>query len=148
MVLINAIFYHNIENFYKKYIDELKECLEYEIDGLVITINNKTLWNEINSKWKVDHHNHYNIALKGESQSEITTLKNIEWQISRNGNLIPVAIFEPVIILDRKIERATLSNYKNVKNLKLKIGNKILVSLSNDVIPYVEKNITDNISQR
>jgi len=66
---------------------------------------------------------------------------------SKLGNLIPVAIFDEVTILGRKITKASLSNYETVERLNLEVGDKIIVSLNNDVIPYVVKNETKEIYQ-
>ena len=76
------------------------------------------------------------------------SLLNIKWKVQHSGRVIPTAIFKSIYILDRKIERATLNNYKNVLKMKLEFGDEILVSLSNDVIPYIEENITKGIKQR
>jgi DNA ligase (NAD+) len=64
------------------------------------------------------------------------------------GNLSPTAFFEPVTIGGSKIQRASLSNYQNVIYMQFEIEDEILVSRANDIIPYVEENITKGKKQR
>jgi DNA ligase (NAD+) len=63
-----------IESFFEEYKTSLREKWIFETDGLVIQVNDKTLYGSIDSKYVVDHHHHYNIALKPSSESAITTL--------------------------------------------------------------------------
>lgn len=133
-----------IGNYYKEYLDKKREEWNYETDGIIITVNNNTLHSEIDSRWVVDHHHHYNLAFKPPSEGKETKLLGIDWQVSRQGSIIPVAIFEPIHIGGAKLERATLHNYQNVKNLKLKLGDKLYVERANDVIPYVKENRSNN----
>ena len=99
------------------------------------------------AKYVISHDHKFNIALKPKSQGVKTVFQNVEWQVSRFGTLIPVAVFEPAYILNREITRASLSNYKNFLRMDLDIGDEIFITLNNDVIPYLEKNITKNIEQ-
>lgn len=145
-VTVNAV--NKIEEYYKHYLDSLRVSWEFETDGLVITINNKELQRNIDSKWIVEHHHHYNIALKPISEVKETKLTGIEWNLSRHGYLIPIALFNSITILGRDIKKASLTNYQNVVDMNLEIGDKLLVSLANDVIPYVEENISKGIKQR
>ena len=123
-----------------------RDIYTYEIDGLVITLNN--ISDQKQNEGTSEHHHNYQIALKFQSEIKETTLIDIFWDVSRNGNLIPTAIVELITILGRQIGRASLSNYENVVRLDLEKGDKVLISLSNDVIPYVEENITKGIKQR
>lgn len=127
---------------YEQYLNEKRESWEYETDGLIIAINNCELHEKINKGRSLEHHNHYNIALKPPSVGVITTFKEIEWQVSRHGEVIPVAIFEPVNILGSSIQRASLSNAGIVNDLNLKVGDQIEVVKANDVIPQVTRNIS------
>jgi DNA ligase (NAD+) len=137
-----------LEKYRAEYIETLRESWQYETDGIVIVVNNFSLWNGINSKYEVGHHNHYNIAWKPESVSAETTLISIDWQVSRQGKLIPVAVVEPVVIGGATISRASLTCYDNVIAMKLEKGDKVKLSRRNDVIPYIEKNVSKGILQR
>jgi len=122
----------------------LRSEWEFETDGLIITVNDASLFDEIDSRWVIDHHHHYSIALKPPSESRETSLERIEWQVSRQGNVVPVAVFSPVIIGGAKIERASLANASTVRSMRLKEGSKLLVERANDVIPYVKENLSRN----
>ncbi len=137
-----------IESFYKKYLASLRTAWPYESDGLVLTVDDNEKWEKINSKYEVSHHNHYNIALKPPSQSKETTLEGIEWNVSRSGKLIPIALFKTINVGGANISRASLTSYENVIKMKMEKGDTILVSRANDVIPYVEENVTKKVSQR
>jgi DNA ligase (NAD+) len=112
-----------------------REDVEYEIDGIVIVINDISIQRSLEDD--NEHHPQWNIAWKFPSQGSWTTLKSIEWNTSKHGRLIPVGIFEPVIIGGAQITRATLNNYKQILDLKLNIGDSIFVQRANDVIPKI-----------
>lgn len=136
---------NDFEKIYDSYIGTLRDRWLFETDGLIVTVNRTSLFDSIDSRWVVDHHHHYSIALKPPAESRKTRLIRIEWQISRQGNIIPVAVFTPVTIGGAKIERATLSNAANVKQLRLAEGDELLIERANDVIPYIKENLSDNI---
>lgn len=136
-----------IEETYNNYVNLLRQEFEYETDGLVFQVNDLSQLERIDSFYVIDNYHHYNFALKPKSVSVETAIRRIEWGGSKLGNLIPVAIFDEVTILDRKITKASLSNYETVERLNLEVGDKIIVSLNNDVIPYIVKNETKEIYQ-
>lgn len=129
-----------LEKFYSEYISTLRGKWLYETDGLIIIVNDRGLHEEIDSRWVLDRHHHYAMALKPPSESMTTVLNGIEWQVSRQGNLIPVAIFEPVFIGGARLSRASLHNAENVIAMKLLPGDEIVIERANDVIPYVREN--------
>ncbi len=131
-----------IDAFFQLYLNEKRNEWLYETDGLIITVDSCSDFSDIDNRWVVDHHHHYAIALKPPVEAHETLLKNVFWQVSRQGNVIPVANFEPVFIGGAKIERATLNNYDNVVNLKLAPGDRLLIERANDVIPYVRANLS------
>jgi len=126
----------------QQYLDTIRDAWNYETDGLVLTVNDRKKWDTINTKYEVSHHNHYNIALKPPSEGKETTLLEIDWQVSRQGKLVPVAIVAPVTMGGATIRRATLNNLDNVKKLKLHEGDTVLIERANDVIPFFAKNLT------
>lgn len=133
-----------ISRYFEEYTERFRDEWEYETDGLIISVDDRQLFDEIDSRWVVDHHHHYAIALKPPSQSRETTLRDIVWQVSRQGNIVPVALFEPVIIGGAKLERATLNNYMNVKRLMVEKGDTLVVQRANDVIPFVQDNLSSH----
>lgn len=133
-----------IGEFFQEYTESLRDAWDYETDGLIVSVDDRRLFDEIDSRWIVDHHHHYAIALKPPSQSRETILKDVIWQVSRQGNIIPVALFEPVVIGGAKLERATLNNYMNVRRLKVQRGDRLVVQRANDVIPFVQENLSSH----
>jgi DNA ligase (NAD+) len=129
-----------INNYYTQYIDHNRDEWLYETDGLIIAIDDNSLHDEIDSRWVVDHHHHYAIAFKPPAAFKETELKNIEWQVSRQGNVVPVAIFNPVVLGGATLERASLHNFSFVESLLLQIGDTLVIERANDVIPYVRSN--------
>jgi len=131
-----------IAEYYEHYLTELREEWLFETDGLVVTVNDRSLFDEIDSRWVLDHHHHYAIALKPPAEARETRLVEIQWQVSRQGNAIPVAVFEPVSIGGATISRASLSNAETVRRMDVRAGDSLLIERANDVIPYVRDNIS------
>ena len=136
------VTYGDVEQIYRDYLESDRDRWLYETDGLIFTLDDNTLHDEIDARWVVDHHHHYAIALKPPAAGKETTLKNIEWQISRQGNLIPVACFEPIELGGATLERASLHNAQFVRDLMLVSGDRMIVERANDVIPYVRANLS------
>ena len=90
------------------------------------------------------HHFRDGIAYKFGDPHFKTVLNSIEWNISRTGQLTPVAIFSPIEIDNTIVERASLHNMTFIKDLKLKNGDSIMVSKRNMIIPHVEENLSSN----
>lgn len=135
---------NEIKNYNNLYLEKFRNSWEYETDGLVITVNDSKLREIINKKWEVNRFNHYEIALKPPTVSQETPLKDIEWNISHHGNLIPTAIFETIDIDGAQISRASLHNFQNVFDLNLKQGCILEVERANDVIPYIKRNLNQD----
>jgi len=128
-----------IQDVYQKYIDGIRAALPYEIDGLIVLPNDCHLQDELEDG--NDHHPVWAIAYKLPNQTQETILISIDWQVSKNGYLVPVANFEPVIMGGAVIKRATLNNARHVVNMKWNKGDRILVARANDVIPKIEENL-------
>lgn len=105
---------------------------EYQIDGLVFTFNDIHHQNELGA---TAHHPRYRIAFKFSGETKETEIQEIEWSVSRNGILTPVALISPVTLSGAEISRVTLHNLGMVKQFKLKKGDKILIVRSGEVIP-------------
>lgn len=119
----------------KASIDEAQEFMsegEYQIDGLVITIDKIAIQNEMG---ETAHHPRYKMAFKFPGESKETTIENIEWSVSRNGILTPVAIVQPIELSGALVSRVTLHNYGMVKINNLKKGDLIEIIRSGEVIP-------------
>jgi DNA ligase (NAD+) len=105
---------------------------DYQIDGLVFIYNKLALHEELG---ETAHHPRYKIAFKFPGESRATIIKEIVWSVSRNGILTPVAEVEPVELSGAMIQRVTLHNYGLVLQYDLKIGDKIEIIRSGEVIP-------------
>jgi len=131
-----------VEGLYDFYIKTTRESLDYDIDGLVIEVNDPFIAEKLGS------HNGTpkgSIALKFPHESATTTLIDIVWQTGRTGRVTPVAIFETVNLAGANVSKASLHNLKRLEQLKLYAGCEILVSRRNDVIPQVEGNISEGV---
>ena len=125
---------------YKNYMEKLRDKLDYDIDGLVIKANSKAIQVELGV---VHGRPKGQIALKFPSSSKMTKLKDVIWQVGLTGRITPVALVEPVEIGGVTIQRVSLHNTSNMKELNVYKGADILVSRRNDVIPYIEKVTSD-----
>jgi DNA ligase (NAD+) len=121
---------------YKEYSDKIRASLDYEIDGLVIYCNSlhaQALLGEVN------HRPRGAVAFKFASPAKVTKVLDISWDTGPSGRVTPVAIVAPVELAGATVQRASLHNAANVRALGIGIGDEVLVSRRNDVIPYVEE---------
>ena len=116
-------------------INEAKNLMDngaYQLDGIVFTYNQLSLHDELG---ETAHHPRYKIAFKFQGESKKTKIKEIFWDISRNGIFTPVAIVEPTELSGASITRVTLHNYGVVRDNNLKRGDEINIVRSGEVIP-------------
>ena len=119
----------NINNFW-----ELKKELNFEIDWLVLKVNNIGLWTKI---WFTQHHPRYAIAYKFPAEIMTTKVVWVEHSIWRTGTITPIANLEPINIWWVIVKRATLHNYDEIKNLWLKIWDYVFIKRAWEVIPKI-----------
>ena len=117
------------------------EKCKYPTDGVVSKVSEKKNKDKLGYTNK---HPKWAIAYKFEDERKKTTLRDIIYKISRKGTLCPVAIFDKVEIDGTEITNASLSNLNILKELKLGIGDTILVEKANMVIPKIAKNLTNS----
>jgi len=115
-------------------IDSEKATYDILIDGLVFKVNDLTVKEQIG--W-TDKYPRFAMAYKFEAMEVSTILKNVEWQVGRSGRITPIAILEPVDIAGVTVQRATLNNFEDIQRKKVKIGDRIFVRRSNEVIPEI-----------
>jgi DNA ligase (NAD+) len=119
----------------KTRISEAKDFMgsgDYLIDGLVFIFDNLKLHEELG---ETNHHPRYKIAFKFAGETKVAKINEIEWGVSRNGTLTPVALIEPTELSGAMIGRVTLHNFGMVQNFQLKAGDKIEIIRSGEVIP-------------
>jgi len=114
--------------------DARREKLPYEIDGIVIKVNETALQEEMGSTAKAPR---WAIAYKYPARQETTVVRDIRVQVGRTGALTPVADLEPVQIGGVTVSRSTLHNMDEVERLGIQIGDTVLVERAGEVIPHV-----------
>ena len=121
-------------------LEERREDLEYEIDGMVCKadgMDDQDILGErsSNPRWA--------IAWKFPPKRESTVIKKIEVQVGRTGKLTPVAHLEPVDIGGVEVSRASLHNQHEIEEKAIRVGDKVIVERAGDVIPQVVKPIKE-----
>ncbi len=125
---------------YHHEIERIRETLPYEIDGIVIKVNDLSLWEKLGTKARSPR---YALAYKFQPTQVTTQLIDVVFQVGRTGAITPVAILKPVQIGGVIVERATLHNEDFIKNLDVRIGDWVLVQRAGDVIPQIVMPIKD-----
>ncbi|KAB3530010.1 NAD-dependent DNA ligase LigA [Alkaliphilus serpentinus] len=121
-------------------IEEIKEAEEdirkqdYLIDGMVIKVNHRETREALGYTQKFPR---WAMAFKFEAQEVTTTLKDVVWQVGRTGKLTPTAELEAVDIGGVTVSRATLNNWDDIQRKKVKMGCRVWLRRSNDVIPEI-----------
>ncbi len=126
-----------------KYVHEYHEkrpSLPYDIDGLVIKVNDLSLHDVIGYTMKTPK---WQIAYKFPPEEQITRLEDIEITVGRTGRVVPTAILQPVRVSGSLISRATLNNEDFIKGKDIRIGDYVSLHKAGDVIPEVEKVILE-----
>ncbi|MGN1378862.1 MAG: NAD-dependent DNA ligase LigA [Bacilli bacterium] len=119
------------------YIDSLtkeRENLQYDIDGVVIKVNELNAQKQLGFTAKYPR---WAIAYKFPNEEVYTKLEDIIFTVGRTGQITPNAVLDPVIVMGSTISRATLHNEEYVKTLDLKIGDTVAIHKAGDVIPEV-----------
>lgn len=124
------------------YIEEMehggREALPYEIDGMVIKVNNLAERERLGDTSKSPR---WAIAYKFSPEQTVTTVRDITVQVGRTGALTPVAELEPVLLAGSMISRATLHNEDYIIDKDIRIGDKVVIQKAGDVIPEVDHSI-------
>jgi len=119
-------------------VKKIRGKLPYQIDGVVISVNNNKIFNKLGIVGKAPRGA---IAFKFPAKEAITIVENIAIQIGRTGALTPVAHLKPVRLDGILITRATLHNEDEIRRLDVKIGDTVIVQRAGDVIPDIIKAI-------
>ena len=117
-------------------IGENRGSLGYDIDGAVVKINSLADREKLGATSKVPR---WAVAYKYPPEEKETTLLDIELSVGRTGRITPTAIFEPVRLCGTSVSRATLHNQDFIDELDIRIGDRILVYKSGEIIPKVRK---------
>lgn len=115
-------------------VDVLRHSLDFLIDGVVFKVNDTALRDEIGYTEKFPK---WAIAYKFKADEMTTVLRDVVWQVSRSAKLNPLAVLDPVDIGGVTVKRATLNNYGDILKKKVRIGDRVFIRRSNDVIPEI-----------
>jgi DNA ligase (NAD+) len=119
---------------YHRSFAEVRDDLDYEIDGVVIKLDDLAARAAMGS---TSHHPRWALAFKFPARQEITRIDKIDVQVGRTGVLTPVALLLPVVVGGVTVSRATLHNREELKRKDLREGDKVRIQRAGDVIPQV-----------
>ncbi len=117
-----------------------RDELPYEIDGMVIKVNDFELQDKMGM---TTHHPRWAIAYKFKARQATSKLLNVEFQVGRTGSITPVAKIQPVPIGGVTVGSISLFNEDVIRDKDLMIGDSVLVERAGDVIPYIVKSLAD-----
>ncbi|MBB6623405.1 NAD-dependent DNA ligase LigA [Clostridium gasigenes] len=124
------------------YINDIRFDLNYDIDGVVIAIDDIKTRELLGYTVKFPK---WAIAFKFEAQEATTTLLDVEWNVGRSGRVGPTAILEPVELAGVTVRRATLNNIDDIRRKGVRIGAEVHIRRSNDVIPEIMGVVKDSL---
>jgi DNA ligase (NAD+) len=111
-----------------------REQLDYEIDGVVVKVDERALWRELGV---VGREPRWAIAWKFPPTTAMTTMKEVVWNVGRTGHLVPFAMLEPVHVGGVTVTTATLHNEEDLARKDVRNGDEVVVMRAGDVIPQV-----------
>lgn len=126
-----------------KYCNEfevMRDDLPYEIDGMVIKVNDVALQDKLGM---TSHHPRWAIACKFKARQATSKLLGVEFQVGRTGAVTPVAKLEPVAIGGVTVSSISIHNEDYIKDKDLRIGDAVLIERAGDVIPQIVKSLPD-----
>lgn len=120
--------------------DERRDGLNYEIDGVVVKVNQIAVQEDLGATSKSPR---WAIAYKFPARQATTQLKDVIYQVGRTGAVTPVAVLEPVLLAGTTVSRASLHNADEMERLDVKRGDWVFIEKSGEIIPQVVKVIVE-----
>ena len=115
-------------------IEARRDKLDFLIDGAVVKVDSTAMREELGYTQKFPR---WAMAFKFAAQEATTTVRDVVWQVSRTGKLNPLAVLDPVDLAGVTVSRATLSNISEIRRKDIRIGSRVFIRRSNDVIPEI-----------
>jgi len=115
-------------------VGKVRETLPFGIDGVVININDQSLYPILGVIGKAPR---YSIAYKFPAEQATTVVRNILVNVGRTGVLTPLAVFDPTSVAGSVISKATLHNMDQIAKLDVRVGDTVVIQKAGDVIPEV-----------
>ncbi len=125
---------------YVHYWEEKRPELDYEIDGIVIKIDNLRQREELGFTAKSPR---WAIAYKFPAEEAVTVLRDIELSVGRTGVITPTAILDPVQVAGTTVKRASLHNEDLIREKDIRLGDTVVIKKAGDIIPEVVRAVTD-----
>jgi len=119
--------------------EERREQLDYEIDGVVVKVDERALWRELGV---VGREPRWAIAWKFAPTTATTKLRDVAWNVGRTGHLVPFAMLESVHVGGVTVSTATLHNEEDLARKDVRVGDEVVVMRAGDVIPQVVAPLT------
>lgn len=129
---------HEINN-----IEKQRPNLQYDIDGVVIAIDDMETRNKMGYTIKFPK---FSMAYKYEAEEDTTKIIDVEWNTTRTGKIVPTGILEPVELNGVTVKRATLNNLTDIKRKGVKLNSTVFIRRSNDVIPEIMGVVEDSLN--
>ena len=136
-VYLSEVFQTTSEEEALQYCEDYqarREKLDYDIDGMVIKLDDLRLYARLGA---TGHHPHWGIAYKFPPERKPTELLDIEVSVGKSGKLTPVAILEPVFVSGTTVSRASLHNFVELERKDVRVGDTVLVEKAGEIIPQV-----------
>ena len=130
---------------YHREMEEKREALPYEIDGVVVKIDSFSLQRELGEKTRMPK---WAIAWKFPPRQAETVVEDIVPQVGRTGVITPTAHLRPVEVSGVTVSRATLHNWEEMERKDIRIGDTVVIERAGDVIPAVVRVITEKRTGR
>jgi len=108
--------------------------LDYDIDGIVIKVNELSLRDELGSTAKSPR---WAIAYKYKAEEAVTNVRSVDFQVGRTGKVTPVANLTPVVLAGTTVKRASIHNADEIERLGLHLGDTVMIEKGGDIIPKI-----------
>ena len=125
--------------------EQTRGTLDFLIDGMVIKVTDFALREQLGATEKFPR---WAMAYKFAAEETTSIVEEVTWEVGRTGKLTPLAHLSPVELAGATIQRATLNNFDDIQRKRVKIGSRVFIRRSNDVIPEILGSVPDDTATR